>query len=126
MLPFTIQFTSGIPVYEQVVFAVKKAVMAGRLLPGENFPSVRQLSQELRINPNTAQKIISALTAEGILEVYPGRGTVIASGPATNGEQKKKFLDQEVEKLVVEAGHCQITLAELLRAVERQWTRLKR
>ena len=41
------------PIAEQVVFAVKKAVATGQLRAGGAFPSVRQLSQELRINPNT-------------------------------------------------------------------------
>ena len=55
MLPFSIELKPGFPVAEQIVFAVRKAVVVGQLRPGDRFPSVRVLSQELRVNPNTAQ-----------------------------------------------------------------------
>ena len=51
MLPFHLVLTPGVPVSDQVVYAVTKAIVAGRLRPGDEFPSVRVLSQELRINP---------------------------------------------------------------------------
>src|SRR5436305_974798 len=54
MLPFSIDLKAGLPVAEQILFAVKKAVVGGQLVAGDKFPSVRVLSQELKINPNTA------------------------------------------------------------------------
>ena len=66
MLPFSIELKPGLPITEQVIFAVKKAVVAGQLKPGQAFPSVRVVSQELQINPNTAHKIVAALVAQGI------------------------------------------------------------
>ena len=56
MLPFSIELKPGLPVSEQILFAVKRSVVAGQMRPGDKFPSVRVLSQELRINPNTAHK----------------------------------------------------------------------
>jgi GntR family transcriptional regulator len=56
MLPFSIDLRPGLPVAEQILFAVKKAVVGGQLRPGDRFPSVRVLSQELKINPNTAHR----------------------------------------------------------------------
>jgi len=54
----------GLPITEQVIFAVKKAVVAGQLKAGQAFPSVRIVSQELKINPNTAHKVVTQLMAE--------------------------------------------------------------
>ena len=48
MLPFSIDIRPGLPIAEQVLFAVKKAVVTGQMRPGDKFPSVRLLSQELR------------------------------------------------------------------------------
>ena len=73
MLPFSISLQPGLPVTEQVIFAVKKAVVAGQLKPGQAFPSVRVVSQELQINPNTAHKIVAALVAQGCPHHDPGR-----------------------------------------------------
>ena len=78
MLPFSISLRSGTPIHEQVVYAVRRAVVTGQLRAGDPFPSVRALSQALKINPNTAHKIIGTLTEEGLLAVRPGIGTVVA------------------------------------------------
>ena len=71
MLPFTVTLRPGLSVHEQVVFAVKRAIVSGRLKPGDEFPSVRVLSRELRINPNTAHKVVATLIGEAMLEVRP-------------------------------------------------------
>src|SRR2546423_6351854 len=86
---FCRQFKSGKPVYEQVLLAVKRALAAGQLKPGDRFPSVRVLSQELRINPNTAHKVIGALVDDGLLSVQPGVGKVVShTKPATAQEKQ--------------------------------------
>src|SRR5689334_6609376 len=120
MFPFSIQFKPGIPASDQVVYAVKKAVASGQLRYGDSFPSVRAISQEFRINPNTAHKAVAALTAEGFLEVRPGVGTVIAKSPAPTPEQRRELLGTSVEQLVVEAKRFSIDLPELLDAVREQ------
>ncbi len=124
MLPFAISLQSGQPVSEQVVYAVKRAVVAGLLRPGDAFPSVRALSQELRINPNTAHKIVAALTAEGLLEVRPGIGTLVAEAPAATREQRRQLLQDEVEALVVEARKYGLDLSDVQDALARQWKKL--
>jgi GntR family transcriptional regulator len=63
VIPFRLSFEPGISLYEQVVYAAKKAVIAGQLRPGDPFPSVRALSKELKINPNTAHRVVSQLVA---------------------------------------------------------------
>src|SRR5664279_3441997 len=109
MLPFTVEFRAGEPAYEQVMYAAKKAIMSGHLAPGARFPSVRMLSQELRIHPNTAHKVVMALTAEGILEVQPGIGTVITSASNASEQDRTALLKNEVERLVVEADQLGLT-----------------
>ncbi|WP_438480969.1 GntR family transcriptional regulator [Oleiharenicola lentus] len=121
MLPFTVEFRSGEPVYEQVLYAVKKAVVAGQFSPGDRFPSVRALSQELRINPNTAHKIVAALTADGVLHVQPGIGTVIA--PPVNGstEDRAALLNDELERLLIEARRLGLDEEKVVAAVRKHW-----
>jgi GntR family transcriptional regulator len=121
MLPFTVDFRSGEPVYEQVIFAVKKVIATGQLVPGERFPSVRALSQGLRINPNTAHKVVAALIGEGVLTVHPGIGTVIAK-PATGSlEDRSALLDGELERLVVEARRLGLDEDKIIAAVRKHW-----
>src|SRR5438477_155507 len=125
MLPFTVRFRGGLPAYEQVLYAVRKAMAAGQLRPGDTFPSVRVLSQELRINPNTAHKIVGALVNEGVLEVRPGIGTIVATDHPTSREQRRQLLGDDVERLVVDARMLGLDLDEVLEAVKVHWRRLK-
>ncbi len=123
MLPFAVRLRSGLPVDEQVFRAVAKALAAGQLAPGDRFPSVRTLSQELRINPNTARKAVVALVQGGLLEVRPGAGTVVAQSPGAIGEQGRRLLDQEVARLVAEARTLGLGLEDLLDSVRGHWGR---
>src|SRR5574341_448985 len=126
MLPFVVRFKSGAPVYEQVLLAVKRAIAASQLVPGDKFPSVRVLSQELRINPNTAHKVISTLIEEGLLKAQPGIGTVVSEGRGATADQRQQLLEQDVERLVVEARMISLRLEDLINAVRRAWSRLVR
>jgi GntR family transcriptional regulator len=125
VLPFRVQFKPGPRTYDQVVYAVKKAIISGALRPGDSFPSVRTMSQELGINPNTAQKVVAALAEERLLIVKPGIGTVLAEASPANGEERKALLGQDLERVVVEAQKLRLDCAELVQAIEQHWIRLK-
>src|SRR5437762_5330567 len=103
MIPFRLTFEPGIPVYEQATFAAKKAMMSGQMRPGDPFPSVRALSTALKINPNTAHKAITQLVGEGLIQVHPGLGTVVAALPPSTPAERGNLLKKELEQLVVEA-----------------------
>jgi GntR family transcriptional regulator len=126
VIPFRVAFEAGIPVHEQVAFAAKKAMMSGQMRPGDPFPSVRTLSRELKINPNTAHKVVMQLTNEGLLEVRPGIGTVIAQPPAGSRGERGRLLGPELERLIVEAKKLGLTLDELQTGVARHWNGLRR
>ena len=123
MLPFTIAIRPGIPIHEQVVYAVTRAIVTDQLRAGDPFPSVRTLSQELRINPNTAHKIVATLIDHGLLAVRPGIGTVVSEARQTSGAARRALLEEEAERLVVEARRNGLGLTDLLTAIRRHWAR---
>lgn len=126
MLPFAIELKPGLPLAEQVVFAVKRAVASGELKPGTPFPSVRALSLELKINPNTAHKVIAALVADGVLVTTPAVGSVVAE-PAPGGARAgRALLAGDFERLAVEAKHLGLTLDEAQAELAAHWRRLGR
>jgi GntR family transcriptional regulator len=61
VIPFGVRLRPGDSLHEQIEYAAKKAIISGHLRPGDPFPSVRALSRELKINPNTAHRVISDL-----------------------------------------------------------------
>ena len=126
MLPFSITLRSGVPIYEQVIYAVTRAVVSGQLRTGDAFPSVRALSQDLKINPNTAHKIVGALVEQGLLVVRPGIGTVVAEGRPAGAPARRLLLQDAVERLVVDGRRAGITLEDLLAALRKHWVKTER
>ena len=124
MIPFHLTFRPGVPISDQVVYAATRAIVAGQLQAGEAFPSVRTLSKELKINPNTAHKAVTQLVREGLLEVLVGQGTVVSSRPTPGATERSRLLREEMERLVVEAKKLGMELDDLLGGVERYWRRL--
>ena len=124
MIPFRVSFRPGVSLFEQVVYASKKAMISGQLRPGDAFPSVRALSKELKINPNTAHKIVAHLVAEGLLETRPGIGTVVAVLPDSSRKERTQLLGHEIEELVVEAKRLGIGREEMLNSISSHWQRL--
>jgi GntR family transcriptional regulator len=122
MLPFSITLRSGVPIYEQVIYAVTRAVVSGQIRSGDPFPSVRALSQELKINPNTAHKIVAALIEAGFLVVRPGIGTVVGEAWQQESPMRRALLEREAERLVVESRQVGLTLQDLLTAIRKHWS----
>ena len=124
MLPFSIDLRPGLPVSEQILFAVRRSVVAGQMRPGDKFPSVRVLSQELRINPNTAHKVIAALVSDGVLITTPAVGSIVA-GPAAGGARERaELLGCDLERVVVDAKKLGLSLDEVQSGLAAQWKRV--
>ncbi len=92
--------------------------------PGDPFPSVRALSKALKINPNTAHKVIVHLTDEGLLEVKLGIGTVVAAPTVASPADRGNLLRNELEQLVVEAKKLGLSLDDLNAALAYHWANL--
>lgn len=121
---FTLQ--PGQSIFDQVVFAAIKAFVSGEYRAGQPFPSVRQLAADLKINPNTAHKVIQHLIQERWLEVRPGVGTFVAEPPEARAADRTKLVQRTVEELVVEAKRLGLTREDLMDAVAAGWSRLAR
>lgn len=124
MLPFEVVLRPGESPYRQVVYAATRSVVAGEMAPGSAFPSVRELSQALKINPNTAHKVVAQLVRDGVLEVLPGIGTVVAEARHSSPEERRLLLSEAVERLVVEAKRLGLEEDDVLDAVSARWAKL--
>lgn len=121
MINFTIKFQYGTPIYEQVVYAVKKAIVTEQLKSGDIFPSVREMAKELRINPNTAQKVVAHLAREKLIEIKPGIGSVVSELSKATKAQRDQILNNEVEKLIVESKRLSIKRQDVVDAINHNW-----
>ncbi len=69
------------PLHEQISDGLKDLIMCGALIPDEQLPSVRDLSVELTVNPNTVQRAYKSLETEGVIYSIRGKGNFVAKSP---------------------------------------------
>lgn len=122
MLPFSLKFQDGIPAAEQLLLAVRKAMLTGQLRTGDSFPSVRTLSQELRISPTTAHKVVLQLKADGLLAAQPGVGMVITAPVQPTITDRQEQLAPACERLLDEAAELGLTLDQVIATLRRTRT----
>ena len=79
---FLLDFTSKQPVYEQMTSQLRRRIALGLTPAGAPMPSVRQLSAQLGVNPNTVQKAYRQMEQEGLIVTSPGRGSYITQDTA--------------------------------------------
>ena len=119
MLPFRFQLLDGVPVSDQLVKAVRRAVLTGEMAAGEKFPSVRVLAQELRISPTTAHKAVLELRDAGYLASRPGAGMVVVKPAGSSREQLIAQLEPACRDLIRHASLLGLSPEEILSALRR-------
>jgi GntR family transcriptional regulator len=118
---FRINYSSGKPIYLQLVEQVKAAAASGALQSGEALPSIRPLAEELRVNRNTVAKAYSELENMGVVETQPGRGCFVKDNHAAlRKDVRRKLLTEEIDQAIVQAHHLQVPSAEFLQLVHER------
>ncbi|RSD25452.1 GntR family transcriptional regulator [Mesobacillus subterraneus] len=110
---FELDLRSRKPIYEQLVDKMKELIMNEVLKPDEQLPSVRQLAQQLTINPNTIQKAYRELELQGFIYSLKGKGSFVNPMDAGKDAEKIMQVKLELEKLLLEALYLGIPAEEL-------------
>jgi GntR family transcriptional regulator len=116
---------SGIPIFRQVIDQIRLAVATGRLVPGEQLPSVRALAERLVVNPNTIAKAYAELAREKVIDARQGRGVFVAPPrqiytPAERARRLSPLLDAVVN----EGTSLGFTPDELIESVRQRLEKL--
>ncbi|MBI3962843.1 MAG: GntR family transcriptional regulator [Deinococcus sp.] len=116
-----IDTASRLPIYQQLVLQVREAVARGDLQPGTRLPSVRLLSQELVVNPNTVARAYTELERESILVSRPGLGVFVAE-PRTELTKaaRDRRLAEVLDRFLTEAVHLGYAAEEVVRLVTKR------
>lgn len=110
------------PIYAQLERGVRAAIAAGRLHPGDQLPTVRQLAVELQINANTVARVYSELERAGVLETRRGVGSFVAATPAQARppREHERRLRAFALRVLADAASAGFTSDEVIAALERQ------
>jgi GntR family transcriptional regulator len=130
-MQYEINSASRLPIYQQLVQQVREAIAKGDMKPEEQLPSVRQLSRDLVINPNTVARAYTELEREGLLNNRPGRGVFVAvpKDELTKDARRRRLLES-LDRFLTEAVHLGFSEEEVSRLVstrsrEFQWNSAK-
>lgn len=101
------------PIYEQIADAFRRQIRTGVLHPGDRLPSVRELSAQLTINPNTIQRSFRELENDGWIESVPGKGSFVRAKTGSDEECLLQTLDDTVRELLARG----VTAEELIKRI---------
>jgi GntR family transcriptional regulator len=125
-VPFTISvdLKSGVPIYRQIIDQVKSAMATGTLGPGDRLPTVRQLSVDLSVNPNTVSRAYNELELTGLVETHMGSGTYIGNKRVERDEvEQRRMLEQICQEFLSRASSHGFTLDDILDNLRQRQTR---
>ncbi len=113
-LSFSLDPTNGIPFYKQIILQVEMAIADGRLLTGDQLPTLRSLAVDLQVNPNTVARAYSELEIRGIVNTQQGTGTFISDKKVELSEvEREKILAEIARSFVTHAASYGFTLREI-------------
>ena len=115
--------TGGVPFYRQIIDLVKGGIATGRLEPGDQLPTVRQLAVDLSINPNTVSRAYMELELTGLVATQMGSGTFVSNKRVEQDEmERQRILDELCQQLLSRATSHGLTLDDILENLERRRT----
>ena len=121
---WSIDFSSGIPVYKQIINYVYTAVSSGTLSRGERLPTINELTHQLNVNPNTIAKAYRELDLKGVITSKRGNGSFISESPLDipklSARQRRAKLEGLFGRVLAEAKLEGIGEQELLHYVQER------
>lgn len=113
-----LDFRSRMPIYEQLTDKIKELIVHKVLQDDEQLPSIRELAQELMINPNTIQKAYRELERQGYIYSIPGKGNFVVPNVKMESSPQKETLMEQLKKIVAELLYLGVSMEEIGKALE--------
>jgi GntR family transcriptional regulator len=121
-LPLNIDSRDPTPIYAQLDRGIRVAIANGKIRPGDQLPTVRQLAVDLRVNANTVAKVYLALERDGVVETKRGVGTFILSPQlaTSHDAHREKRLRELIDRLLTDAASLGFSAREISRFLARR------
>lgn len=118
----TLDARDATPIYAQLERGLRAAIAAGRLQPGDQLPTVRQLAVDLRVNANTVARVYSELERAGVLETRRGVGSFVRATPdqARPRKEHDRRLRAFAMRVLGDAAAAGFTPQELIEELDAQ------
>ena len=113
-------FLNGIPIYLQIADNMKLQIAGGAMPPGSRLPSVRDLALQAGVNPNTMQRALSCLEAEGLVRTQSTNGRYVTEDMEKMKELRRKLSEAYIQEFFDNLKSLGMTEEEILETA-REW-----
>jgi len=122
---FNIRPDAPVPIFQQIVSQVIYLVASGAIDPGDSIPSVRDLGEQLTVNPNTVARAYQILTEKGILQVKRGLGMEVTDeAPSICRAHRHEIVRTRIREALREAVASALPAEEVERLVSEELHRV--
>lgn len=111
----------GSPIYQQIILHIKRGMIAGTVVDGDELPSRRVLSALLGVNPNTVQKAYRLLEDEGLIASHSGAKSFVVLSPEALERIKRELVESDARAAVRVLRQMGISLREAQGLIEKFW-----
>ena len=111
----------GMAIYLQILQYIKRGIIAGTIVDGDELPSRRVLSALLGVNPNTVQKAYRLLEEEGLISSHSGTKSCMVLTDETVETVRRELLERDAVNIVAAMKQMGLSKAEALQLLERYW-----
>lgn len=118
---WTVDFSSGVHIYKQIINIIYTAIGTGELREGDKLPTIKELSEQLEVNPNTIAKSYRELELKGVIASKRGNGSFISSNQSKTvtltDEERETRLNNLFSRVIAEVNNEGITEDELVKYI---------
>ena len=111
----------GTAIYLQILLYIKRGIIAGTILDGDELPSRRMLSALLGVNPNTVQKAYRMLEEEGLISSHSGAKSYMVLDGDTVERVRSELLEGDAVNIVTSMKQMGLSKTEAIALLEKYW-----
>ena len=119
----SVSFNKRDPVYIQVVRQFKEKIATGTFEPGQEIPSRRELANQLKINPNTAQRAYKEMEEEGLIYTEGNNPSRITKDEHVLAAVRGELLEEAVDSFITSIRRIQVPFDELVEVMKEKYQR---
>lgn len=115
------KFDNGSSISMQIASRLREGIVSGEYKPGAQFPTVRQLSNDISVNPNTVQKALSMLEGENLIYTESTNGKYVTTDEGLIALAREKMAEEKIGRIISLAKSFSINKEELMEYIEKGW-----
>ena len=113
------EIDSSSPIYLQIIKNIKRRIIIGELMPGDEIPSRREMASSLKVNLNTVQKAYKEMGDMELITTFGNHQSRITSNPEIIASLKAEMVNESLEKFIKDMKSINVEKEEIIKLIER-------